>query len=239
MSAIAVPSKASTIILARPHARDGFEVLMTRRLSDMQVLAGFLVFPGGGVEEVDWSDRMLLRCRGLSPAQAQQILGTEMSPEQSMGHWVAAVRELFEEAGVHFFVSDRGIAAHVAQDGTAERLAEKRGALSIGQLDLPSLLESEKLYCDLGRLAYLFHRVTPDKHAVRFDTRFYLAALPENQTPLTASEEVAETLWITPEAAIEQSESGRFPMMPPTIIALRMLAQHGSWHDLASAYRLL
>ena len=152
MSTVAVPSKASTIIVARPKERDGFEVLMTRRPSNMQVLAGFLVFPGGGVEEVDWSDRMLLRCRGLSPAEAQQILGTDMTPEQSMAHWVAAVRELFEEAGLHFFVSDSGIAADVAQNGVADRLAEKREALSKGRLDLPGLLESEQLFCDVGRL---------------------------------------------------------------------------------------
>lgn len=239
MSTVAVPSKASTIIVARPDGRGEVEVLMTRRPSNMQVLGGFVVFPGGGVEEVDWSDRMLLRCRGLLPAQAQQILGTDMTPEQSMGHWVAAVRELFEEAGLHFFVSDSGIAADVAENGVPERLAEKREALSKGRLDLPGLLESEQLFCDVGRLAYFFHRVTPDKHAFRFDTRFYLAALPENQIPLTSSEEVAETLWIAPEAAIEQSESGHFPMMPPTVIALRMLAQHGSWQNLISAYRLV
>lgn len=212
---------------------------MTRRPQNMQVLGGFVVFPGGGVEEVDWSERMLSRCRGLSPAQAQQLLGTDMSPEQSMGHWVAAIRELFEEAGLHFFVNERGVPAQVADEGLGERLVQKRRALFTGELDFPSLLESEHLFCDLGCLAYLFHRITPDKHAVRFDARFYLATLPKNQIPLTSSEEVAESLWIAPNVAIEESESGHFPMMPPTIIALRMLVEHGSWHNLARAYGLI
>jgi len=239
MTNAAVPSKASTIVVVRPDSHGGFEVLMTRRPQNMQVLGGFLVFPGGGVEEVDWSERMLLRCRGLSPGQAQRVLGTDMTPEQSMGHWVAAVRELFEEAGLHFFVNEGGVPAHVADDGLGERLAQKRKALFTGGLDLPSLLESEQLFCDLGRLAYLFHRITPDKHAVRFDTRFYLATLPAAQNPLSSSEEVAESLWITPKIAIERAESGNFPMMPPTLIALRTLLEHGSWENLARAYGLV
>lgn len=234
-----IPSKASTIVVVKPDGGDRFEVLMTRRAANLPVLGGFLVFPGGGLETMDWSERMLSRCRGLSPVEAQRLLGTDMSPEQSMGHWVAAVRELFEEAGLHFFTDDRGMAVHAGDHGMVERLAQKRQALATGQLDLPSLLESEGLYCDVGRLAYLFHRITPDQHPFRFDTRFYLAAVPDGQFPLPSSEEVAESLWIAPKAALERYESGHFPMMPPTIIVLRTLVEHGSWQSLAKSYRLV
>ena len=110
MTELVVPGKASTVILARPGGGGRFEVLMTRRSPHLKVLAGFLVFPGGAVEEDDWSDRMLARCRGLSPTEAQQILTAAMTPEQAMGHWVAAIRELFEETGIHFFVKTKGLA---------------------------------------------------------------------------------------------------------------------------------
>ena len=85
MTELVVPGKASTVILARPGAGGGFEVLMTRRSSHLKVLAGFLVFPGGAVEEDDWSEKMLARCRGLSPSEAQRILAATMAPEQAMG----------------------------------------------------------------------------------------------------------------------------------------------------------
>jgi hypothetical protein len=62
--------------------------------------------------------------------------------------------------------------------------------------------------------------------------------LPKNQTPLPASEEVAESLWTTPEAALARSESGKFPMMPPTIMVLRTLARCRSWSQLCETYRL-
>ena len=237
MSEVVIPGKASTVLVGRPAVGGGFEVLMTRRSPHMKVLAGFLVFPGGGVEEGDWSKSMLARCRGLSPAEARQILGATMTPEHAMGHWVAAVRELFEETGIHFFVS-QGDSRTATSDGLRERLAQNREALWQGALALADLLESEHLFCDLGRLTYLFHRITPNHHAVRFDTRFYVASLPEGQTPLGFSEEVAESVWLTPQEALQQSESGGLPMMPPTLIALRALAQLGSWENFKSTYRL-
>jgi 8-oxo-dGTP pyrophosphatase MutT (NUDIX family) len=181
---------------------------------------------------------MLSLCRGLTRADAQKILGADIGPEMCLGHWVAAVRELFEETGIHFFIDENGMAPDVSQRDVAERLSEKRRALSNGTFLLTRLLESEKLFCDLGRLTYLFHRITPEKYSVRFDTRFYLAALPDNQIPLISSEEVSESLWLTPQNAVDESATGKFPMMPPTLITLRTLAEHGSWQNLCAAFRL-
>jgi 8-oxo-dGTP pyrophosphatase MutT (NUDIX family) len=237
MTELVVPGKASTVILARPGAGGSFEVLMTRRSPHLKVLAGFLVFPGGAVEEDDWSEKMLARCRGLSPIEAQQILAATMTPEQAMGHWVAAIRELFEETGIHFF-GKQGESLEPTSDVLRERLAQSREALSQRRLALADLLESEQLVCDVGRLTYLFHRITPNHHPVRFDTRFYVGSLPEGQTPLEFSEEVAESVWLTPQEALKLSESGGLPMMPPTLIALRSLAEVGSWKNFIFTYRL-
>lgn len=238
MTEVVNPIKASTIVVVRPDFNGGIEVLMTRRRPEMQFLGGFLVFPGGGVENEDCSEKMLSLCRGLTRADAQKILGADIGPEMCLGHWVAAVRELFEETGIHFFVDENGMAPDVSQRDVAERLSEKRRALSNGAFLLTRLLESEKLFCDLGRLTYLFHRITPEKYSVRFDTRFYLAALPDNQIPLLSSEEVSESLWLTPQNAVDESASGKFSMMPPTLITLRTLAEHGSWQNLCAAFRL-
>jgi 8-oxo-dGTP pyrophosphatase MutT (NUDIX family) len=238
MNEIVNPIKASTIVVVRPEHNGGVEVLMTRRRPEMQFLGGFLVFPGGGVENEDCSDKMLSLCRGLTRSDAQRILGADIAPEMSLGHWVAAVRELFEETGVHFFIDEQGIAPDISQVDIAKRLSEKRRALSKGDFLLPQLLESEGLFCDLGRLTYLFHRITPEKYSTRFDTRFYLAALPNNQIPLISSEEVSESLWLAPQTALDEAASGKFPMMPPTLISLRTLAEHGSWQNLCAAFRL-
>ncbi len=211
---------------------------MNRRPDKIEVYAGIYVFPGGRVEKSDYSPEMLGLIQGLTAAEAQQKLGSALEPELCVGHWVAAVRELYEEAGVHFFVPQNGDSSPAAQEDFSERLAVQRALLQHGTIDLASLLAAESLCCDLARLTYFFHRVTPEHYPVRFDTHFYLAALPPRQTPLQRSEEVSESLWISAADALERLQSGNFPMMPPTVAVLRTLGSHGSWNALSQAFQL-
>jgi 8-oxo-dGTP pyrophosphatase MutT (NUDIX family) len=233
----AAPIPASTVVLVRPSKNGGFEVFMNRRPEGMQTYAGAYVFPGGCVEGTDYSREMTARTHGLAPGEARALLKADMDADVCLGHWVAAARELFEEAGVHFFIRvNRREEPHSAL--LLERLLSRRSALQSGEVTLPALLDAEQLCCDVSRLAYFFHRITPEHYKVRFDTRFFLAALPPDQEPLDSSEEVAESLWITPEAALMRLASGTFPMMPPTVAVLRLLAEQGSWDSLCSAFEI-
>ncbi|MEO6164171.1 MAG: hypothetical protein ABIP88_08530 [Candidatus Binatia bacterium] len=238
MAPPATPMPASTVVLARPSDNGAFEIFMNRRPEKMDTYAGVYVFPGGRVESTDWSSPMLSLVRGVTPADAQQKLGSAAGPEVCLGYWVAAVRELFEEAGIHFFVQQHNQPAIVDATGLSARLAPRRAELQRGKYDLATLMAAERLYCDVGRLSYFFHRVTPEHYPVRFDTRFYLAALPQGQKPLHSSEEVAESLWVAPKAALDRGQAGSFPMMPPTIAVLRTLAEHDSWDSLYQAFQL-
>lgn len=229
---------ASTVILIRPDARARLEVFITRRPPEMEFLGGFYVFPGGTVEREDWSDAMLHRCRGLTGIDAQRILGNQLTPQLSLGHWVAAVRELFEETGVLLCITESGGHLDMKQEQLHSRLSEKRKALVAGSMDFRSLLESEGLYCDVARPIYFSHRITPEKYSIRFDTRFYLARLPSDQSPLPCSEEVTESLWIAPEEALERAQSDSLLLMPPTLAALRTLAGFTSWEGLCAQYPL-
>lgn len=232
------PLPASTVVLARPSDDGEFEIFMNRRPEEMDTYAGVYVFPGGRVERTDWSSPMLGLVRGMTPAAAQQKLGSTADPEACLGYWVAAVRELFEEAGVHFFLQQDSAHDLAGASDLGARLAQKRAELQQGKYDLPTLMAAERLYCDVGRLSYFFHRVTPEHYPVRFDTRFYLAALPEGQSPLHSSEEVSESVWVSPKAALERNQGGNLRMMPPTIAVLRTLAEHGSWNSLCGAFEL-
>jgi 8-oxo-dGTP pyrophosphatase MutT (NUDIX family) len=238
MAEPAIPLPASTVVLVRPDKASGFEIFMNRRPDKIDVYAGVYVFPGGRVEKSDYAPAMLQLTRGLTAAEARRQLGGKLEAELCVGHWVAAVRELYEEAGVHFFVPKLAAADTLLTDDLSERLAHQREQLQQGKVDLASLLAGENLRCDLARLSYFFHRVTPEHYPVRFDTHFYIAALPPHQTPLQRSEEVSDSLWITADEALARSLSGNFPMMPPTVAVLRTLAAHGSWNALKQAFRL-
>lgn len=239
MAQIATPQPASTVVLVRPNSDGGFEIYLNRRPDKMESYAGIYVFPGGRVEESDYSKAMIGLTRGLTPLEAQQKLGAQLRAEICLGYWVAAVRELFEEAGIQFFVDASSPVVDRSRKKLFEHLANRRAALQRGDIDLPKLLVSEQLCCDLTRLRYFFHRITPEHYAVRFDTRFYVAMLPPDQTPLHASEEVEESLWSTPQAALERGQADDFRMMPPTVAVLRSLAAYRSWDALRTAFELL
>ena len=209
---------------------------MTRRPVEMRFLGGFFVFPGGGVKQSDSSQEMLDRCRGLAPEDAHRHFGGDLSAADAMGHWVAVIRELYEESGVLMCVTRDGREEVALEVG--ERLSAKRQALLSGSMSFLELLQSEDLYCDVGRLVYFYHRVTPEQYAMRFDTRFYLAIMPIGQVPLDSSEEVTESIWLTPAEGMKRAERGRMAIIPPTLTTLRTLAELGSWDALCLKFGL-
>ena len=106
------------------------------------------------------------------------------------------------------------------------------------KLGFGEFLESEGLWCDLSRVIYFFHRVTPEFYPTRFDTRFYLASLPAHQTVLPRSEEVTHSVWIKPAEALLEVYDNDFPILPPTTTVLEDLAGIDTWEELRARYRL-
>jgi len=204
----------------------------------MRFLGGFYVFPGGTVHADDYSAKVLKRCRGLSGDDARKILGNEHDPELASGHWIACVRELFEEVGVLLCSDEAGAAVDLRDEATKKRIELERQAVARKELEFSSFLENENLYCDLSRIVYFDHWVTPEIYSMRFDTRFYLAPLPLGQTALRCSEEVTDSVWIRPDEALARPDDRDFPLIPPTTTVLGNLARLGSWDRLRTKYFL-
>ena len=233
-----VPRNAATVVLLRPDDHGGFEILLTRRPAEMRFLGGFYVFPGGTVHRDDYSPDTLARCRALTGDDARKILGDRHDPDEALGHWVAVVRELFEEVGILLCVTEAGDEVDFIDDAIRRRIELKRQAIVRKQLDFGAFLESENLFCDLSRAVYFDHWVTPEIYSMRFDTRFYVAALPENQIPLTRSEEVTDSLWIKPAAALARMDRHDFPILPPTTTVLQDFSRFPSWERLCAELKL-
>ena len=227
--------QAATVILLRPGKSRGMEVLLTRRPVEMAFLGGIYCFPGGTVQKEDFSSAMLRRCHGLSPAAARKIIGAHFSPQEALGLWVAAIRELFEEIGI--LLASTADESFAALDRNRNRsLAEKHTTLIARHLSFIALLEAENLYCDTTRLAYFSHWRTPSQFKVRFDTRFFLASVPAEHSPLAASPEVADSLWLTPDDALQRFARGTLPMIFPTFASLRTLADFDSLESLFAEF---
>ncbi len=131
---------------------------------------------------------------------------------------VTAARELFEEAGV--LLADRPVAA--------DRLASLRARLHAGEA-LDPLLGEAGCGLALDRMCYFAHWVTPSIERKRFSARFFVAALPEGQTPSFDNRETVDEIWVTPEEALARAGELRLP--PPqvrTFFELREAAARGT-----------
>ena len=222
------PKNAATVILLRSGESGGIEVFLTRRPERMDFLGGAYVFPGGTVRKEDYSEKLLKRCAGIAPLQARDILGAHLKPEVALGHWVAGIRELFEETGVLLAATPDGRIADMNEE-RRRRVVQRRNSFQ-------EMLEAADLFLDVGALRYFSHWLTPEEFAVRFDTRFFIAVLPSDQTPLERSEEVAHALWLTPERAMQLYARGSLPMIFPTYASLRTLADFDSVQSLVKEY---
>ena len=63
----------------------------------------------------------------------------------------------------------------------------------------------------------------PEIETRRFDTRFFLARLPEGQVPVHDRMELTESRWLTPAFALTENAAGRIVLMPPTLKTIEEL----------------
>jgi 8-oxo-dGTP pyrophosphatase MutT (NUDIX family) len=230
MSELTVAKHAATVILLRRANNRGFEVFLTRRPNDMAFLGGMYVFPGGNVRKEDCAASVIQRCHGLSAMEARRILDAQLTPSLAIGHWIAAVRELYEEAGVLLARRDDGKPLRI------EPLKPQRQALLTNSLRFDVLLQTNGLVCDLSRLLYFSRWETPRRFSVRFDTRFYVAALPDGQTPDPNPREVENTTWLSPDQGLTLFNRKELPMIFPTYACLRTLADFETIEDVFKEY---
>src|SRR5262249_37551255 len=164
------------------------EVFLVRRHRKASFMSNAFVFPGGKVDPTDGS------------------------PE------VAAVRELFEEAGVLW--TDRPLGARAQ--------AEWRRRLLAGEVDFPRLLADEGLAPDHTRLHGWSRWVTPSFEPKRFDALFFIAELPPDQVPSFDQQETVEELWITPAEALLPQAARPLAVPPPQLRTFHGLAAAGT-----------
>ena len=224
-----VPARpASTVVLVRP-APAAFDVFLVRRHDNIAFMGGAHVFPGGRVEALDDDADAERWCDGVERARTR-LPGR--SPADSVAFHVAAIRELFEEAGVLLARDARGEPVSIHAD-VRPRFEGYRRELIEGTLTLPRIAERERLRLALDSLAAFAHWVTPEIETKRFDTYFFLAVAPDGQDAAHDEGESTAGIWLTPEEATTRSLHGGLLLPPPTWTTLRSLARcrsvGGAW----------
>jgi 8-oxo-dGTP pyrophosphatase MutT (NUDIX family) len=225
----AAPRNAATVMVLRSCLPDGVEVLMLRRTAAMKFAPGAYVFPGGSVDEADFSAE--IGWHGPSPADFGSWLGC--SAELAGALVCAAVRETFEESGVLLAgTPDGAVAATADPSWEADRTA-----LTAGTVTLPGLLASRGLAVRADLLVPWTRWITPEAEPRRFDTWFFAAALPAGQQATGHLAEADKTAWLRPADAISAARAGAISLLPPTATTLNEFAMCGDLADILGRRR--
>ena len=200
---------AATVLICRD-APDGLETFMVVRHHQIDFASGALVFPGGKIADSDRDESVAVRCEGA---------GDDDAAMRAMK--IGAIREAFEESGV-LFARSNGSEGLVSGERTLT-LDHYRKPLAAGELGIAEFLDQEDLVLACDRLHRCAHWITPKGMPKRFDTHFFLARAPEDQVAAHDGEESVDSVWISPEAALADAESGARTIMFPTRCNLMVL----------------
>jgi 8-oxo-dGTP pyrophosphatase MutT (NUDIX family) len=223
----AEPRDAATVVLLRDRA-DGVEAYLLRRQPTMAFASGMYVFPGGSVDPRD-ADRALGWTGPAASAFAAQLNTNEPMARELV---CAAVRETFEESGVLLAgpAADQVVADTSGDDWEAERLA-----LIDRTLAFSDLLDRRGLVLRADLLRAWGHWITPEFEPRRFDTRFFVAALPAGQRTRDVGGEADLVEWVRPADAVDRCLAGKLAMLPPTVVTLMDLAAFSSVAEVLAA----
>jgi 8-oxo-dGTP pyrophosphatase MutT (NUDIX family) len=221
MPIAANPRPASTVILLRDGASAGGpEVFLVRRHEGTAFMGGAHVFPGGRVDEADRGVAEPTWCDGVDVAMRQL---DRVPAVDAVAFHVAAIRELFEEAGV-LLARDR-TGQFVSLTGAHEQARFKQYSADVHAKIRPlrDVIEREQLRLALDALVPFAHWVTPPIDVRQFDTRFFLTRVPPRQTPVHDDRETTQSIWMTPSRALDEASADLIVLPPPTWTTLREL----------------
>lgn len=204
---------AATILILRDDPT--FEVLMVKRHHQIDFASGALVFPGGKSHAGD-----------ADPAWAEHALGFCDFDAVQQSLRIAAIREVFEEAGVLLAQGSDGSPIR----GEAAPM-EVRAAVDAGTMAFLDVVKALGAKIDLHALTVFARWITPPLTPKRFDTWFYAARAPEDQLAACDGRETVDAEWIAPKEALRLAEAGERKVIFPTRMNLQLLAEADSAAD--------
>ncbi len=216
------PRQASAVMLLRDidtASEPAIEVFMVRRVIQSDFAPDVYVFPGGSVS---LDDRAAEQAEGVCTPVAPGVADPEGRTMLGTGTRAAAIRELFEEAGVLLAYRVEQILAINEED--VPRFDSYRQAFHQRKGSLIEMAYAENLRLATDRLGYFTHWITPEGMPKRFDTHFFITTAPAEQQAAHDRLETSEGIWISPAEALARHERGTFPLVFATIYQLRELA---------------
>jgi len=196
---------SAVLVLVRGHGAD-LETFWVQRSDAVAVQPGFHAFIGGKVD-----------------AQDAELPLPGVADDLERAARACAIREALEETGVL-------VALEGAADSAAIAAARRR--LLANEAALPAMAREHGWRFDPAALTFAGRWQTPPFAAVRFDTLFFLARLPDGQSPTVLPGELASGEWVRPREAIERWRRGGPTFAAPILWTMQALAE--GEHELAA-----
>ncbi|SOD71888.1 hypothetical protein SAMN05892883_1350 [Jatrophihabitans sp. GAS493] len=204
---------AATVVLLRDSAH-GVQTWLLTRVAQMAFAPQMTVFPGGRVDPTDSSIAL------VATEVAARFRCSELEARSLVG---AAARETFEEAGVLLTSPPLHLGADRSEDVEA------------GRISFGDLLREHFVAVDESLLRPWARWVTPAGETRRYDTRFFVAAMPIGAHAEDLTTESSTASWVTARDAIAQFESGERLILPPTLATLHSIAAHDTVEQVLDA----
>lgn len=189
--------KAASVLLAR--GSGPAELYIIRRAEGLRFFGGFMAFPGGKFHA---ADRDLL----TAPAESLQ------------DRYVTAARELFEETGVLLARKPDG-----SYPPSGSVLNYLRRKMATEDVPFAEVLTRLDLSLNSDDFPLLGNITTPPFVPTRFDTAFFVARLPANQSAEIWEGELVGGEWATADAVLERWTRGEWLVSPPTVALLEAI----------------
>ncbi|TAM81319.1 MAG: NUDIX domain-containing protein [Jatrophihabitans sp.] len=206
---------AATVVLLRD-GDAGIEAWLLTRVREMAFAAGMSVFPGGRVDPDDAG----LPFPGGAGAEVARRFGCALPAARA--YLGAAVRETFEETGV-------------LMTTPAADLSGARPDVEAGRVSFGDLLRANGLRVDADALRPWSRWITPPGESRRYDTVFFVAALPADARAQDVTTESATAGWVPVAEAVEQAQRGERGLLPPTIVTLASIMAFATVADVLAA----
>lgn len=211
------PRPAATVVLLRD-APAGLEVFLMKRHGLSDVLGGAYVFPGGKIDAADAELDMAAHLDQPLDVLHAGLNEPGIDLRTAGAVYVAALREAFEESGVLF-----------AQGQALPGLADRAAALLREGHGFNAVLAHMALRLQTLNVVPWSRWITPVTPSVtnkRFDTRFFVAAVPGGQVASHDNFETTESIWLSPRHALQQYWDRQIELAPPQIMSLAHLSRH-------------
>lgn len=217
---IPIRSAATVLILAD---KPDLQVLMLKRNARSIFVGDMWVYPGGAVDPEDATAEADAVVEGLTDTEASESLQVDQG---GIAFWVAALRETFEEAGI-LLARNPGDEQLVdlSLPDLERRFNIYRAGVNSGDIDFVDMVRREGLVLDGPGVNYVSRWVTPLGPPRRYDTRFFVTAMPDGQQPLHDNDEAVHHQWIRPAEALALNEADEMLMMTPTVSMLGRLTR--------------